>query len=445
MITFHLSRFTPHASRFTFHVSRIACCLWLTACATASPMSTRTLAPTINQPVSLTLWHSYTDASATLLQMLINDFHKTFPTITVRVETKVNETELLKQGLAALALNQTPDMVIADRRILAEFARRGALIPLDNWVNDSQHGLREDERADFFPGILETGHFPELGNQTWAFPFDYRAVVLYYNAEVLQAARVSVPRTWEQFSEAARLTTRDHRRGWVMSPNALVFYAWLFSRNGNVLNDAQTQAQFADEAGVKSLQLVVALTQSGAAYLADSDAHARAEFVQGKATFWFSDTDELARLAQAATPPSLKWAVTNIPQNDPTHSVTAQHGASIAIFRGSDARVRAAWLLTRWLTAPEQSARWTQTTLRVPVRLSAYARLTTPLPPAFARWREGFGDALPTLRAIPTVRDAAQIDATMVTLWTNVAKGADPKSELGNAAARVNRLLGNIP
>ncbi|MCX7838905.1 MAG: extracellular solute-binding protein, partial [Anaerolineae bacterium] len=192
-------------------------------------------------------------------------------------------------------------------------------------------------------------------------------------------------------------------------------------------------------------QLIVALTKSGAAYLADSDARARADFLQGKAALWFGDTDDLAPIAEAASATNLKWGVTNIPQTNPTRPVTAQRGASIAIFHTTDARMRAAWLLTRWLTLPEQSARWTPITLRVPVRLSAYAQIAPQLPASFLRLREGFGDTLPTLRSAPTVKDAAQIDTIIVEMWTRVANGADPNAELKNAATRVNQLLGNLP
>lgn len=435
--------FTSHVSRFMSRVLRMAYCILLVACANVSPTNTRALAPTTNQPITLTLWHAYTDTPAALVQSLVNDFHKTYPNVTVRVQAKANDAELLRQGLAAIALNQTPDVVIADTRVLAEFARRGALTPLDPLMNDRQHGLRDDERADFFPGLLDAGRLPELKNQTLTFPFDHRAIVLYYNAEMLQAAKITVPRTWEQFGEAARVTTRGNARGWVMSPNALTFYAMLFSRGGEVLDETQRHARFADDAGLKSLQLIVALTKSGAAYFADSDAHARAEFAQGKAALWLGDTDNLAPLAEAAL--AFKWGVTNIPQADPKRPFTAQHGASIAIFHTTDARVRAAWLLTRWLTTSQASAQWTQFTLRVPVRLSAYVQLAPQLPASFLRLREGFGDTLPTLRAIPNVKDAAQIDTLTVEMWTRVANGADPNTELKNTAARVNQLLGNLP
>ena len=429
---------------------------FLAACANVPPPTNeRPLAPTTNNPIALTLWHAQPDASAALLDALANDFHKAYPTLTVRVEPKANEGDILRQGLAAIALNQAPDAVIADNRTLAEFARRGALANLDALLGDAAQGLRDEERADFFPGLLDAGRFPELKNQIFAFPFDQSAVVLYYNADLLKASKADVPRTWEQFSSAARATTRGSTRGWAMSPNALVFYAFLFSRGGNVLNDAQTQAQFGDDAGLKSLQLIVALTKGGAAYLADSAESARADFAQGKTALLFSTTDDLTAIADAArrANANMQWGVVNIPQNDATRPCTAMAGADIAIFKPvlsgangtNEERVRAAWLFTRWLTEPEQSARWSRATLGVPVRLSAQTLLALNAPPAVLRLRDGFGDALPTGRAAPTVKDAALIDAAIVEMWTSVANGADPNPVLKNAAARVNRILGNIP
>ncbi|MBM3128022.1 MAG: extracellular solute-binding protein [Chloroflexi bacterium] len=439
---------TRHRLRFSVRCLLLTASCFLAACANVPPSTdARAVALTTNIPVTLTLWHAPSDASAALFQTLINDFHQAYPTITIRVEVKASDGDLLRQGLAAIALNQMPDVLIADDRTLAEFARRGALAPLDARLADEKQGLREDERADFFPGFLDAGKFPELKNQTFALPFDQRAAVLYYNADLLRAAKVETPRTWEQFSNVARATTRGNARGWVMSPRARVFYAMLFSRGGNVLNDAQMLAQFNDDAGLKTLQLIVALTKGGAAYLADSDEQARADFAHGRAALWLGDTDDLARLADAMARANsnAQWGVTNIPQDNPARAFTALSGSQIALARAPEERIRAAWVLARWLTAPEQSARWSRATLRVPVRRSALTLLAPNLPPLFLRLRDGFGDALPTARAAPTVKDAALIDAAIVELWTSVANGAEPNAALKNASARVNRILGNIP
>lgn len=418
------------------------------ACAPVLPLTPKhTAAPPTNRPLTLTLWHAYTDAPAALLNTFAADFHQAYPMLTIRIEAKPSEGDLLRQGLAALALNQAPDVLIADQRTLAEFARARALAPLDAWMSDPQVGLRDDERADWLPGLLDASRFPELQNQTFTLPFDVRASVLFYNADALRAAASDPPRTWEQFGNTARVTTRGATRGWVMSPSANSFYAMLFSRGSDVLNEARTRARLDDDAALKTLQLIVTLTRGGAAYLADSDAQARTELAQGKAALWLGETDDVARLVETFARINLRaqWGVANLPQNDPTRPLTCAHGAALGIVRTTDERVRAAWLLARWLTAPAQSARWTQATLRVPVRLSAPALLTPNVPPAFLHLREGFGNTLPSVRAAPVVKDAARIDAAIVEMWTRVANGADPNTALKNTAAHINRILGNPP
>ncbi len=238
-----------------------------------------------------------------------------------------------------------------------------------------------------------------------------------------------------------------------MSPSAAVFYTFLFSRGGSVLNDPQTQAQFNDDVGLKSLQLIAALTKSGAAYLAENVDGALYDFAEGETALWFGTTDDLTAMADAITRAngSFRWDVANVPQNDPGRPLTTLFGSSIAIFTPvlsgvngtTNERARAAWLFARWLAAPEQSARWARATFTIPVRTSVLQ--AGDLPAQLQRLRDGFGDTLATGRPLPTVKDAGQIDAATVEMWTSVANGADPAAALKNAATRVNRILGQIP
>lgn len=419
--------------------------LLLTACAGNPPATASSISPTDLAPVTLTFWHAQTGSAGALLDALADDFHKAYPSITVRGEAKKDEGDLLRQGIAAMAMNQLPDFVIADNRTIGEFARAGALVSLDPLLDDPSIGLRAEDRSDFFPGLLDAGRFPDLKNQLFAFPFDEHAIVLYYDSDLLKAAKVDLPQTWDQFSAAARSTTRGNAHGWVMSPRAAVFYAFLFSRGGSVLNDAQTQAQFGDDAGMKSLQMIAALSTGGSAYLVDSMDTARADFAQGKAAFLFGTTDDMAAVSDAIARANgdLNWGVTSVPQNDPSHPVTAIFGANIAIFNPARDHIRAAWLFARWLAAPEQTARWSRGTLAIPLRMSALPLLAAGTPsPLIQRLRDGFGNALPSGRPIPAVKDAAQIDAAVVEMWTAVADGTDPTAAMSRATTRVNRILG---
>jgi sn-glycerol 3-phosphate transport system substrate-binding protein len=419
--------------------------LFLSACAVVPPPSAPPAAPTNVAPVTISFWHTQTGSAAALLNALTDDFQKAYPTISLRGEAKNGESDLLQRGIAAMALNELPDFVIASHRTLGAFARKDALVPLDAFLNDPAIGLREDDRADFFAGLLDAGRFPELKNQLYAFPFAEHAVVLYYNADLLKAAKAeSPPRTWDAFGTAARVTTKSNVRGWAMSPDATVFCGLLFSRGGSALNDTQTQARFNDDAGMKTLQLIVALSKGGSAYLADNADAARADFAQGKTALLFGTTNDLPVLSDAIarTGNNFQWGVTSVPQNDPARPVAAIFGANLAIFKTTPEKARAAWLFARWLAAPEQTARWSRATLSIPLRASALPLIASGAPsPLLLRLRDSFGAALPAGRAVPAVKDAVQVDAAIVELWTAVANGADVNAAMSRAVMRVNRIL----
>jgi ABC-type glycerol-3-phosphate transport system substrate-binding protein len=399
--------------------------------------------------VTLTLWHTQTGPGRTLLDALASDFAQAYPSIALRVEAKNGEGDLLKQGLAAVALNQPPDLIVASPRTIAEFGRRDALVPLGPYLDDAQVGLLGEERNDLLPGALNGGYCLVYKDQLEAFPFDARAVVLFYNADYMRAAKANLPpRTWDDFSSAARATTHANVHGWVMSPEAAVFYAFVYSRGGAVLNDAQTQVLFNGEAGVKSLQLISALTNGGAAYLAESPDKARADFVEGKATFWFGTTSDLVPVSTAIAKAGTKfqWGVASVPQNDPASSTAVLLGSTMAIFRTTEARQRSAWLLARWLTMPEQTARWSRATMALPVRLSAIALLAANLPSNLpSNLTQAIGDTLPTGRGVPTAKGADLVDQAIFEMWTAVASSTDPNAAMQRAVQRATRALGQAP
>lgn len=399
------------------------------------------------RPVNITLWHAQTDAARAQLERLASD-PKPFPNVTVRAEAKGTDGDLLRHVIAAMAVNQPPDILLASSRTIAEFARRGALIPLDPFLDDPVVGLPIDEREDFVPGALETGRFAELNDRFYSFPFDQRGLVLYYNADALREAKISVPpRTWDEFGLAVRTTTQDNVRGWVMVPEATVYYAFVFSRGGAILNEKQTQVRFSEPAGLASLELIAALSRGGSAYLADN-ANAYKDFAQGKAAFLFGTTDEVVPLSAAVKQEGsqLQWGVTNIPQSDPDHPSTVLLGANLAIFKTTPERERAAWDFVRWLGTPEQAVNWSRAGFAIPTRLSARILLTmdppADLPPTFL---PALTYPLPMARGVPTAKDAASIDQAIMDMWTAVASGTEPNSALSRAVQRVNRVLGQTP
>lgn len=422
----------------------------LAACSGVLPSSSPTRIPagSSRTPVTLSLWHTQTGGARAQLDSLVADFAKSFPWVTIRAEAKANEGDLLRQGIAAIALNQPPDLIIAGTRTIADLARRDALVALDTFVDDATLGVNAQEREDFVPGVLETGQLGER-EHLYALPFDESAVVLYYNADALKSAKISgPPETWDDFEVAVRSTTRGDMRGWAMAPDAAIFYAILYSYGASVLNDAQNQVAFNGPPATQALAQIAALSKGESAYLVDSTTSARNDFAQAKAAFLLGTTDDVDVISavQNQTGNKFSWGIANLPQANSGQPFTALLGSNTAIFRTILEREQAAWLFARWLAMPEQSARWSVASRALPVRLSALALVSQDANGLPSTLSIRLPDPLPTGRGIPAIKDAATIDQAVVEMWVAVANGtADPAAAMSRAVQRANRVLGQTP
>lgn len=93
------------------------------------------------------------------------------------------------------------DVFTIDQPWLPEFASKGYLAPLDDVVS-------EDDRADFLPHTLDTVTYD---GGLYGLPYMVHNTVLYYRADLFQAAGLTAPpTTWEEYREYAKiLTDRD--------------------------------------------------------------------------------------------------------------------------------------------------------------------------------------------------------------------------------------------
>ena len=85
-----------------------------------------------------------------------------------------------------IANGEAPDLLNID--VFADYQADGLLLPASDWVS-------EETYAKFFPSFLEQSIVDDV---VWAVPDLASARALYYNADILEAAGVEVPTTWEE-------------------------------------------------------------------------------------------------------------------------------------------------------------------------------------------------------------------------------------------------------
>lgn len=417
---------------------------------TATPPPTTLDANGIPQK-TLTLWHTFDGDRGDALKELTDEFHRTYPDFSIQTVYVGGHDDLTKQMTAAIALGNPPDLVLADRRQIADFATQGGLQALDTFVDDAELGLSKQDRADYWRGALSLGNYPKLDNQMFGFPFDQEPMVLFYNKDLLKTINVNrAPRTWDQFAEDASTVSQGDIYGWAMDANTATFEAMLASRGSALLTDAETRTLFQERAGLYSLRLVSDMNVAGAAVLLPSDDKAQRAFASGKVAFyigWLSDIGSL-ELARKDAKRSFEIGVAPLPQLDPQAPWLLTRGDLFGITRASGARARDAWFFVRWITSPTQSARWVRATDALPLRASALTFLP-PAPSSKARFQQilsALDGSEPQLVPQPAHPFMGSIELAVGDVWLQATQEKpDLSAILDNLATRVNQILAIQP
>ncbi len=105
------------------------------------------------------------------------------------------------------SLAQQFDLLVLDHPFMGTVAKGGYLVPLDNYISSEVLcNLRNESVGASHQSYFYDGH-------QWALAIDAAAQVAGYRPDLLAAAGMAVPSTWEEVSELARI-----RRGFVTTP-----------------------------------------------------------------------------------------------------------------------------------------------------------------------------------------------------------------------------------
>jgi multiple sugar transport system substrate-binding protein len=190
------------------------------------------------ETITLTYWHTYsTDSNENkvLNEVVIPAFEKKYPNI--KIKAVVQPYDGLHDSLVtAAASGTTPDLMRMDIIWTPEFAKLGALEPLDGYP-----GFEELKKA-VFPGPLATNVYK---GKHYGLPLDTNTQVVVYNPEFLKAAGLSAPpKTIEEFKKyAAAFTGKDGKYALALnSTSAWQLLPWFWSLGGKVTNEDYTKA-----------------------------------------------------------------------------------------------------------------------------------------------------------------------------------------------------------
>ena len=155
-----------------------------------------------------------------------------------------------------VANGEAPDLLNID--VFADYQADGLLLPASEWVSEATY-------AKFFDSFLAES---VVDGTVWAVPDLASARALYYNADILAAAGVEVPTTWDELTAACEAIkaydANIYPWGVDMTTDegqaCFAYYAW---NNGGGFTDAEGNWTLDSAANVEAVEYIVGLINAG--------------------------------------------------------------------------------------------------------------------------------------------------------------------------------------
>src|SRR5437870_8072376 len=357
------------------HVFIVLAALLLASCGpSATPTATQPQTAAPEPAVSITFWHGQSGVLGDRLNELIAKFNSTHK-VQVTGQFQGTYDQLYQKVVSAIQAGSVPDMaMVSGPPQTAQYLKAKAIVPVQQFV-DSPDGLSKDQLADFVPALLDDNSLPVNGKKTLvSWPFSKSVALLYYNPDVLKAAGVSVPTTWDQL-RAALKTVKEKTTAtpFAWTPDVYYFFLpYLWSQGGEALTPDLSKAAFNTPEGIAALQYQVDLVLGDKTAQVTQGFDWQNPFAQGKVAFAVSTSVSRPFIEQAMPKDhTFKVGMAPLPAG-PKSAATDLFGNNLVIFAKTPSdHQRAAWLFMKWLTDTDQTVAWSLASGYMPLRVSA--------------------------------------------------------------------------
>lgn len=391
--------------------------------------------------VEVTFWHSFASGQgATVIDTLVERFHKARPDIRVKAEFAGSYGDLVTKLQAAIPARRQPHLVMLEITRYGLFAERGALVPLEPFF--------EREGPEFTGKIRPFAREAALyKGKSYVLPFNVSTPLLYYNKDLFAAAGLDpekAPRTWDELLAAAQKARRiENGRTAVFginTPPQWVRWAMTNQAGGGWVQPDTDEVLIDRPESIEAYRFAASWVQTG---LASKDAAldekvAVQYFLSGQAGIHFDSTGSLGNLKRDA-----KFAMGVAPLPCAVRCAAPIGGAVIGLAAGHPpAETEAAWAFLAFINRPEQNATVFALTGYLPVLAD-----TPNLPEARARlesdpaWSVAIRQLdVAFVRARPPAMPAIRAKEEQV--WQSIVLGKEtPEQALAAFGQEMRRLL----
>ncbi|WP_165063187.1 sugar ABC transporter substrate-binding protein [Marisediminicola senii] len=253
------------------------------------------------------------EPDSTLIQTAIDNCGEE---IGVEIDRRtVPGADLIQTVLQQASSRTLPDVLMLDNPDLQEIAATGGLSPLSDYDVDT---------SGFAEGMLEAATYE---GEVYGLAPTANTIGLFYNADLLEAAGIEPPTTWDELKTAAAALTTGDQYGIAFSAIATYEGSWQFLpfmwTNGGDETDLTTPEV------AEALQLQVDLVQSGSAsssVLNWSQADVKDQFAAGNAAMMINGPWQIPALQET---PEINWGTVQIPVREEGQTPIAPLGGEV--------------------------------------------------------------------------------------------------------------------
>jgi len=371
---------------------------------------------------------------------IVADFMAENPDIKVNAIYAGNYDDTRIKALAALNAGQPAQLSVMFSIDAYDLIEQDLIVPFDDLVETEEDKAWLDS---FYPALMANS---KIEGKTWGVPFQRSTIVAYYNKDMFRAAGLDpekAPETWNELVSMGKALTKDGTFG-LMIPSTGYPY-WMFQalaiQNGKeLMSDDGLTTYFDDPKVIETLEFWKSLsTEHGIMPEGTVEwGTLRQAFLEGKTAMMWHSTGNLTAVKNNAT---FDFGVAMLPKKERLGSPTG--GGNFYIFKAaSDEEKAAAMELIKFMTSPEQAARWSIRTGYMGVSPSAYETealqdYTEEFPPALVA-RDQLEHAVAEFSTFETARVREGLNNAIQAALTGTKTAAQA---LGEAQAAAERLL----
>ncbi len=330
--------------------------------------------------------------AAETIQGLTDAYAKAHPDVNIDAVYAGSYQDTVAKAITASRGGNPPQLSVILSTDMFTLIDEDLIVPFDDYLTSD-----EDKKwiAGFYPAFMENS---QTGGKTYGIPFQRSTPVLYWNKEAFKEAGLdpeTAPATWEEMVAFGKKLTKTDASGnvtqWGVRIPSSGFPYWLFQglaiENGVTLANAEgNKTNFDDTKVVEALQYMVDLSTKDkvmAPGIIEWGSTPKA-FFEGQTAMMWTSTGNLTNVRDNAP---FEFGVGMLPKKLQRGAPTG--GGNFYLFKGaSEEQTKAAVDFVKWITAPEQSAKWTMATGYVAPRPETWETDT------MKKYAEGFPQVL---------------------------------------------------